>query len=318
MLRSASVSGLFFGVIFLSKNISKYLDRPIAFSPILAKISGSVKAGLFLSQAIYWTNRSSTGDGVFWKTQEQWEEETCLTRKEQEGARARLKTLGILEEIKQGLPCRIFFKVNFDVLDELATEYLASRNKTLNNSTTLKAHQENSIVSDSPSVPRNLALDFPIEHYEGPSRIQKPQKSKNENNGYYLVEEVIQVFDFWKGTMGYPGAKFDAKRRDKIIKALKLGYTIQELMCAIRGCAQSPHHMGDNIQGVRYDSLGLILRDAEHIDKFIGINRSPPQPKSMAPPDVLHRAKIREKGINKINGSATGMQVIGDEDELFF
>ncbi len=36
--------------------IAEMLDRPIAFHPVLAKISGSVTAGLMLSQAVYWSN----------------------------------------------------------------------------------------------------------------------------------------------------------------------------------------------------------------------------------------------------------------------
>lgn len=247
----------------MTKNISIYLDRPIAFSPILAKISGSVKAGLFLSQAIYWTNRSSTGNGIFWKTQEQWEEETCLTRKEQEGARTRLKKLGILEEIKQGLPCRIFFKVNFDVLDELVNQYTASKNKNQHHS----IPPNNSTGSVPPSQPINLTLDFPINHYEG------PQKPKNE-----LTEQVNQVFEFWKVTMEHPKAKFDDKRKKVITKALKLGYTVKDLMEAISGCRLSPFHrgQGNSKDGTIHDSLGLILGDAEHIDKFISIYENPP------------------------------------------
>ena len=265
----------------MTKNIAQYLDRPIAFSPILAKISGSVKAGLFLSQAIYWTNRSSTGDGIFWKTQEQWEEETCLTRKEQEGVRARLKKLGILEEIKQGLPCRIFFKVNFDVIDELITEYSESKKQDQHHSAPPDTKQKyisplntqiliNTTVAARPPQPVNLTLDFPIDHYEGPSKIQKP---KNE-----LTEQVSQVFEFWKATMGHPKAKFDEKRNRTITKALKLGYSVKDLMDAISGCRQSPFNMGKggNKDGTIYDALSTILQDAEHIDKYIAINENPP------------------------------------------
>ncbi|MBJ6911615.1 hypothetical protein JG661_20320, partial [Vibrio cholerae] len=64
---------------------------------------------MFLSQSLYWSRRTNES-GWFYKTQEEWEEETGLSRREQDSARKRLKSLGIIEEKKQGVPCRVFYK----------------------------------------------------------------------------------------------------------------------------------------------------------------------------------------------------------------
>ncbi len=60
------------------------LKRPVAFHPIHAEIAGSVEAGLFLGQALYWTRiqdeTNPNADGWFWKTQEQWFAETHIKR----------------------------------------------------------------------------------------------------------------------------------------------------------------------------------------------------------------------------------------------
>ncbi|MEZ9397210.1 hypothetical protein AB4393_18545 [Vibrio splendidus] len=64
-----------------------------------------------LSQAIYWSRRTNES-GYFYKTQAEWEEETGMTRRELDTARKKLRDLGILEEKKQGVPCRIFYKIN--------------------------------------------------------------------------------------------------------------------------------------------------------------------------------------------------------------
>lgn len=97
-----------------------FLDRPIAFHRPFVTITGSVTAALFLSQAIYWAKRCKAHeDGCFWfyKTQADWEEETGLTRYEQEGARKALRNLGVLKEKRIGLPAKLYFCIDLAALE---------------------------------------------------------------------------------------------------------------------------------------------------------------------------------------------------------
>lgn len=72
-----------------------------------------------LSQAVYWSQRTKNGDGWFWKTAEEWQEETYLTRTEQATARKQLKRLACWQEELRGVPAKLFYRVDFDALDEL-------------------------------------------------------------------------------------------------------------------------------------------------------------------------------------------------------
>ncbi|HAI8714124.1 replication protein RepO [Escherichia marmotae] len=101
-------------------NILPLLDRPIAFQRSFIRLEMGVTAALFLSQLTYWTNRT-TDDGWVYKTQDEWEEETGLSRYEQEGVRKKLRGLGVLLERKQGLPARLYYKIDNDVLCQLLT-----------------------------------------------------------------------------------------------------------------------------------------------------------------------------------------------------
>lgn len=92
-------------------------DRPIAYHPVLARAAGSVTAGILLSQLLYWTGKSE--DGWVYRTQAQIEEETALTRREQETARRDLRSLEVVVEEKRGLPARLFYKVNIAALTSL-------------------------------------------------------------------------------------------------------------------------------------------------------------------------------------------------------
>ena len=92
-------------------------DRPIAFNRDFVRLGIGITGALFLSQLVYWSKR--TKDGWFYKTADEWEEETGMSRKEQETARKRLREAGILSEKKQGIPAKLYFMLNENKLIEL-------------------------------------------------------------------------------------------------------------------------------------------------------------------------------------------------------
>ena len=110
----------------VNKNIIKFsdlFDRPIAFHRPFVRVTKSIKAGLFLSQCVYWSKRTKDEEGWFWKTQEEWFDEIGLTRRELENCRLILKNLDILEEKKIGAPAKIFYRINQEVLWKLLKDF---------------------------------------------------------------------------------------------------------------------------------------------------------------------------------------------------
>lgn len=87
-------------------------DRPIAYHPILARFCGGVAPALFLSQLLYWRDKARDPEGWVYKTMLEWTQETGLTRREQQTARVKLKSLGLLKEERAGMPARLFFQVD--------------------------------------------------------------------------------------------------------------------------------------------------------------------------------------------------------------
>lgn len=100
----------------MGHGISVFLDRPIAFHRAFLGLGLGVKSALFLSQCVYWSTRTKDPDGWFYKSQAEWEEETGLTRGEQEGVRQQLRRHGYLHERKAGVPCRLYFRLDNDAL----------------------------------------------------------------------------------------------------------------------------------------------------------------------------------------------------------
>jgi len=91
------------------------------------------------------------------------------------------------------------------------------------------------------------------------------------------ASDSLEVFNHWKTTMGHDKAQLDDKRKALIKQALKWGYDAKQLCEAISGCAKTPHNMGDNERGQRYDGLSVILKSADQIDRFIRNSHSPPK-----------------------------------------
>ena len=98
------------------------LDRPIAFHRCFVAPTGSIAAALMLSQALYWQQRTKDPEGWWFKTRDEWEEETGLGRREQETARRNLRKIGVLRENLRGVPAQLWYMVDEMRLFELLAE----------------------------------------------------------------------------------------------------------------------------------------------------------------------------------------------------
>ncbi len=74
-----------------------------------------------LSQAVYWVNRTDDPDGWFYKSRDEWQDETGLTHEQQETARARLKALGFWFERVDRIEHKVWFRIDDARLRECLT-----------------------------------------------------------------------------------------------------------------------------------------------------------------------------------------------------
>lgn len=95
--------------------LTELAGSAVAVYPAFRRVLGlSASAAQFLSQAVYWTER--TGDGWFYKTETEWEEEIGLSSKEVRTARKNLAGMHLLEEVRKGVPAKMHFRVDTDLL----------------------------------------------------------------------------------------------------------------------------------------------------------------------------------------------------------
>ncbi len=86
-----------------------------------------------------------------------------------------------------------------------------------------------------------------------------------------ITDEEV-VFKHWVDTCRSSGRApiFDDKRRRAVQNALK-SHGLDKSLKAIDGILESAWHQGANGKGIVYDDLTLILRDAEHIERFAAL-----------------------------------------------
>ena len=85
------------------------------FQRVFVRLTDSITGALFLSQAVYWQNRCTSEDGWWYKTAQEWEEDTGMSRRELETAR-RAAEKYLRFEVR-GLPARTYYRVDGDALD---------------------------------------------------------------------------------------------------------------------------------------------------------------------------------------------------------
>ncbi|HBU4428817.1 TPA: hypothetical protein MCY21_005503 [Klebsiella pneumoniae] len=102
-------------------DIIRGFGRPVAYYPELAKHLGGVSSTVLFCQMTYWMDKLTSDLGVH-KTSDEIQGETGLSYEEQRTARKKLKKLGVLIETKKRLEHRIYFKVDFQRLDEILTQ----------------------------------------------------------------------------------------------------------------------------------------------------------------------------------------------------
>ena len=88
-------------------------QRPVAYYPVYADLTGSVKAGVLLSQIMYWW--SAMAGEKFYKTDAELQTETRLSKSEMQQAKIALKSVEFLIITREGTPGRTHYDIDEDL-----------------------------------------------------------------------------------------------------------------------------------------------------------------------------------------------------------
>ncbi len=149
------------------KQINKYFPKGlVAYQPGLTLVFKSVPVGLLLSQMLYWFGKGANKDGWIYKTVNELQAETGLSRHQQNTALKILRRHGIVETKKAGIPAKRHIRIDTTRLENLLPGLKQSANIVWGNppyqlaenrTTTTKTTQENTTQNTQNSFRTGLS-----------------------------------------------------------------------------------------------------------------------------------------------------------------
>ncbi|EPP3506147.1 DNA-binding protein [Acinetobacter baumannii] len=161
------------------KLIEAMNEQPIAFNKHYVFLGCGINGALMLSQLVYWTSRTKDSEGWIFKTHHEWTQETGLTRREQDTARATLKSLKFISEKKMGVPRRVYYRVERENLYQALIEYSESIDiNSMHNSAILNAQNSHTECTNAPDCMHNSAI---LNAQIRPSNTENTYREYTEN-----------------------------------------------------------------------------------------------------------------------------------------
>lgn len=161
------------------KLIEAMNEQPIAFNKHYVFLGCGINGALMLSQLVYWTSRTKDSEGWIFKTHHEWTQETGLTRREQDTARATLKSLKFISEKKMGVPCRVYYRVERENLYQALIEYSESIDiNSMHKSAILNAQNSHTECTNPPDCMHNSAI---LNAQIRPSNTENTYREYTEN-----------------------------------------------------------------------------------------------------------------------------------------
>jgi hypothetical protein len=91
-------------------------NRVVGYSPDLARAVGGATIGLYLSQLLYLSDKGHNPEGWIYKSEAEMGQETGLTKREQQTARRKLLSLGVIAIMRGGWKNTYHFKIIWEKL----------------------------------------------------------------------------------------------------------------------------------------------------------------------------------------------------------
>ena len=145
------------------------------------------------------------------------------------------------------------------------------RQESGENAERMRSRRETVPTRDDPTRP-----DETPGHPLSNTNTNKEKINTSHLNGARVPSRHIDlIFEHWRKVHKHPDAKASEKRRRRIAGRLK-EFSLEDLRHCIDGYKLSVFHMGENVSGVKYDDIELMMRSTEHVERGLEFYRNPP------------------------------------------
>jgi hypothetical protein len=103
-------------------------NRTVGYSPDLARAVGGATIGLFLSQLLFLSDKGANTDGWVYKSEQEMGRETGLTKREQQTARRKLLSLGVIQIVRKGFKFTYHFRIVWERLYQVIEKLQQGQN----------------------------------------------------------------------------------------------------------------------------------------------------------------------------------------------
>ena len=184
--------------------VKELLNKPVAYHPVLARMTGNVASAVMLSQGMYWQKiAESKGEEWFWVKSDGWKDQCGLSRSMQETAREVLRRSGFWFEVKRGIPAQLFFRIDAEILVEKIEAFLAGSEQGCRNvanneterrrTTTGQFGKQGSRNVDDIEIIKENSLENPLENNKGEKTPFVIQTIEADENLKIETVEIIEI-----------------------------------------------------------------------------------------------------------------------------
>jgi hypothetical protein len=177
-------------------------NRVVGYSPDLARIVGGATIGLFLSQLLFLSDKGHNPEGWVYKSEAEMAKETGLTKREQQTARRKLLSLGVIAIMRGGWKNTYHFKVLWEKLYQVIEKFQRGQNvptqpdKPIH---TVSTEPVQNVPTQPPECLQNVSTERPqnvATHYrENNTEIKETEKTSRENQTIWnkTLEQLKQT-----------------------------------------------------------------------------------------------------------------------------
>lgn len=209
--------------------------RPIAFHPELARILGGIAEAIYFQQLHFWGDKGHDPDGWIYKSKKDIQDETTLTRDQQDRIRKKLEKMGALETCKKqikGAPT-LHYRTNIDFLIDQMVE---TETRETHDSKSGKPANQNSGKPANPLYTENTTETTP--------------------------ENIENVLSFYQEKIN-KGTRMTDKAKTKLKARLKT-FTVEDIRLAIANFAADDWKM----KNLAKNGLAWFLHSDDRIETY--------------------------------------------------
>jgi hypothetical protein len=163
-------------------------NRVVGYSPDLARAVGGATIGLFLSQLLFLSDKGANIDSWVYKSEAEMGRETGLTKREQQTARRKLLSLGVIRIERRGFKFTYHFKVIWERLYQVITGFQQGQTVPTEKPEPAQnrlTQQQQNVSTDPPqrqqNVPKEQRQNVASQDRDNNTENKEAEKTNREN-----------------------------------------------------------------------------------------------------------------------------------------